>query len=504
MSRRKEPPQNVRQSRTSLAPEKSSRASRTGSLPEKSSRTTRTSSLPEKSSRTSRMSSPDKPSRAARSSGVPQRNSREPSVRISTPSIRLSTPNARVSKAPEPVIEPRSIVTGPFDPVLCAIVWALVFFGVVMVYSSSAVLASQGAHGDGTRYLMRQGLFALGALPLMHFVARVDYHRLRTLKYPLMMITVGLLAFVALGLGHTAGGSARWIKLGPIHVQPVEIAKIVWVCVLADSLSRKTASIRSFSVGFLPHLIGAGLLAGLCLKQPDFGSAVMIILITFCMLFAAGARLGYLLLAALAAVPAALVLVHGSEYRMRRWEAFLKPYEHRQDIGYQLWESMMGFGTGGMKGVGLGYSSRKLLFLPEAHTDFISAIIGEELGFIGFLALALVFAFLLARGLRAALRSVDEFGTYIAIGLTLLVGIQAATNLAVAVGLLPTKGLVLPFISYGGSSLVMNCVAMGIVLNVSRPRISVADAAVGGALAKSQYEGLSRNKLPNVAAGGVS
>jgi cell division protein FtsW len=244
-------------------------------------------------------------------------------VRVSTPSVRLSSPNARVSKAPEPVVEPRSIIIGPFDPVLCAVIWALVFFGVVMVYSASAVLASQSEYGDGTRYLVRQGLFAIGALPLMHLVARFDYHRLRTAKYPLLMITVGLLCFVAFGLGHSAGGSARWIKLGPIHVQPVEIAKVVWVCMLADSLSRKTASIRSFSVGFLPHLIGAGILAALCLKQPDFGSAVMIVLITFCMLFAAGARLGYLLVAGLAAIPVAYRLINGSEYRMRRWEAFM-------------------------------------------------------------------------------------------------------------------------------------------------------------------------------------
>jgi cell division protein FtsW len=490
MSRRQEratnPPQNLRQSRTSLAPERPSRASR--------------SLAPEPSARARARSVNDRPSRTSTES---PRNSKAPSLRVSSPSVRLSTPNARVSKAPEPVVEPRSIITGPFDPVLCAVIWALVFFGVVMVYSASAVHASQNEHGDGTRYLLRQGLFALGSLPLMHLVARFDYHRLRTAKYPLLIVTVGLLCFVAFGLGHSAGGSARWIKLGPIHVQPVEIAKIVWVCMLADSLSRKTARIRSFSIGFLPHVIGAGILAKLCLMQPDFGSAVMIVLITFCMLFAAGARFGYLLVAGLAALPIVYHLVKGSEYRMRRWEAFMKPFEHRQDAGYQLWESMMGFGAGGMKGVGLGYSRQKLLFLPEAHTDFISAIIGEELGFIGFIALAIVFAVLIARGLRAALRSVDEFGTYLAIGLTLLVGIQALTNLAVAVGLLPTKGLVLPFISYGGSSLVMNCIAMGIVLNVSRPRISVADAALGGARTKPELEGLGRSKLQN-AAGGVS
>jgi cell division protein FtsW len=458
---------------------------------------------PQKNVRASRSSiAPDE--RASRASSAP-RNSREPSQRTSK-APEVKAPSVRVSKNPEPTpvaVEPRSIITGPFDPVLCAVVWALVWFGVVMVYSASAVLASQSEHGDSTRYLMRQGIFALGSLPLMHFVARADYHRLRTAKYPLLLITVLLLCVVAFGLGHSAGGSARWIKLGPIHVQPVEIAKVVWVCVLADSLSRKTARIRSFSVGFFPHVLGSVLLAGLCLMQPDFGSAVMIVLITFFMLFAAGARLGYLFGAALLAAPLAFHLVTRSEYRMRRLLAFMQPYEHRQDAGYQLWESLMGFGAGGLKGVGLGYSRQKLLFLPEAHTDFISAIIGEELGLVGFVGLALVFAVLVARGLRAALRSVDEFGTYLATGLTFLVGTQALTNLAVAVGLLPTKGLVLPFISYGGSSLVMNCVAMGIVLNVSRPRVSVTDAAAGGARIAPDSEGLRRSKLPK-AAGGVS
>jgi cell division protein FtsW len=170
------------------------------------------------------------------------------------------------------------------------------------------------------------------------------------------------------------------------------------------------------------------------------------------------------------ALPAVYFLVAGSEYRMRRITAFLSPFEYRHTAGYQIAESLMSFGAGGTTGVGLGDSRQKLLFLPEAHTDFISAIVGEELGFIGFLVMVTAFMIIVVRGLRTAFNAADEYGTYLAVGITLFLGTQAFTNLAVATGLLPTKGLVLPFISYGGSSLLMNCMAVGMLLNVSRPR----------------------------------
>ncbi len=233
---------------------------------------------------------------------------------------------------------------------------------------------------------------------------------------------------------------------------------------------------RSFTVGFLPHLMMAGLLMLLCLKQPDFGSAVMIGLLTFVLLFTAGARVGYILLAVLLAAPVAWALVTNSPYRMRRIQAFLEPFEHRYDVGYQIAESLMSFGAGGATGVGIGDSRQKLFFLPEAHTDFISAIVGEELGFVGVLCLILAFTALVYRGLRVAMRAVDEYGCYLATGITVFVGLQAFTNLAVAMGMVPTKGLVLPFISYGGSSLLVNCAAIGILLNVSRRR---EDAELG-------------------------
>ncbi|MCB9603579.1 MAG: putative lipid II flippase FtsW [Sandaracinus sp.] len=360
-------------------------------------------------------------------------------------------------------------VIGPADPVLTAAIVALVGFGVVMVFSASSMFADE-RYGSPFHFLVRQGIFAVIGLGLMLAMARFDYHRFRPLTYPILGGAVMLLFVVVLGLGRSAGGAARWIQLGPINVQPAEAAKVAVILWLAYSLSKKSEKIRSFQVGFLPHILVAGFLMLLCLKQPDFGSAVMIGLLTFVLLFAAGARLGYLLGGVLIAAPMIYLLVAMSPYRMRRIQAFLEPFEHRYGIGYQIAESLMSFGAGGATGVGLGDSKQKLLYLPEAHTDFISAIVGEELGFVGMLCLVAAFALVVVRGLRAAMRAADEYGTYIAIGITFFVGAQAFTNLSVAMGMLPTKGLVLPFISYGGSALLVNCAAVGILLNVSRAR----------------------------------
>jgi len=371
-------------------------------------------------------------------------------------------------------------IVGPADPVLTAVVVALVAFGVVMVFSASAVFASQ-RYEDPFHFLGRQGVFALVGLFTMLAVARIDYHRYRALTYPALGFAVLLLMVVALGFGRAAGGAARWIQVGPVNVQPAEMAKLALILWLAYSLSKKAERIRSFEVGFLPHVLMAGALMLLCLKQPDFGSAVMIGLLTFVLLFAAGARLGYLLGAILLALPIVYLLVAMSPYRMRRIAAFLEPFEHRYDIGYQIVESLMSFGAGGVTGVGIGDSRQKLLFLPEAHTDFISAIVGEELGFLGMIVLFVLFAVVVVRGLRVAANAADDYGTYLATGITVFIGLQAFANLAVAMGMLPTKGLVLPFISYGGSSLLVNCAAIGIVLNVSRERdvepITEAEAA---------------------------
>jgi cell division protein FtsW len=383
------------------------------------------------------------------------------------PKLRVPSWRERFVEASDPRNWPR--VAGREDAVLFGTVVALIVFGVVMVYSASSVHAQRVFH-DGHHYLVRQSIYAVVGIPLLTGLARVDYHRYRMLGKPLLFGTAALMAAVILGAGHKAGGAARWIPLGPIHVQPAELAKIALIIWLADSLATKNKQVGSFWIGFLPHVMVASCLIALCMAQPDFGSGVMMMLLTFVLLFAAGAKIGYMAGGAAIVLPVAWYLVTSSEYRMARYLAFLDPYKYKLTGGYQLLESLVSFGNGGMWGVGLGNSHQKLLYLPEAHTDFIAAIVGEELGFVGFIMLVLAFLLVIARGVRASLRAVDHFGTYLGIGFTMFIGAQAITNLAVVLGLLPTKGLTLPFLSSGGSSLLVNCAAVGILLNVSRPR----------------------------------
>lgn len=356
---------------------------------------------------------------------------------------------------------------GPLDVSLAATLVGLIAFGVVMVYSASAVFASN-MFGNGYHFLIRQTVFAALAFVVLMVFAHVPINALRRSTYPLLLIAVVLMIAVALGFGRSAGGATRWLAMGPVNVQPAELAKLAMIMWLAHSLAKKANRVRTFSIGFLPHVLVAVLLMLLCLAQPDFGSAVMIALLTFVVLFAAGAKAGYLLGCVLVGLPVGYAAIASSPYRMRRIQAFLEPFEHRQGAGYQITESLMSFGSGGWTGVGLGDGRQKLLFLPEAHTDFISAIIGEELGFVGVALLCAAFAWVVLRGLRAAWRAQDEYAGYLAAGMTLFIGLQAFTNLAVAMGLLPTKGLALPFVSYGGSSLLVNAAAAGIILNTSR------------------------------------
>jgi cell division protein FtsW len=355
---------------------------------------------------------------------------------------------------------------GPVDSVLAATVIALIAFGVVMVYSASSVWAYIHYH-DGQRLLVRQAWHAAVGLVFMAGFARLDYHRLRRLTNPMLLGSLLLMAATAFGLGHSAGGAVRWLPVGPVRVQTAELAKLAFICWMAYSLSRKTQQLQRFSVGFLPHALVAAAVVGLCLLQRDFVSAAMIELLLFCMLFVAGTPLVHMLIGWVVSLLLAYGAITQYAYRVRRITSFVSG-----DTGYQIRESWMSFGAGGVTGVGFGEGHQKLLFLPEAHTDFISAIVGEELGLIGFTVMLLAFLLILWRGIMASFHAVDEYGTHLAAGLTLFVGIQAFTNLAVAVGLFPTKGLVLPFISYGGSSLLVNCCCVGILLNVSRLRSS--------------------------------
>ncbi|HEX3855421.1 MAG TPA: putative lipid II flippase FtsW [Polyangiaceae bacterium] len=355
---------------------------------------------------------------------------------------------------------------GPVDVVLAALAVALLGFGVVMVYSSSVIEATVVFH-DPQYFLKRQGFYALGGLAIIFFVSRYDYRKLRRMTYPIMGVVTLMMIASVVGLGHSGGGAARWLSIGPVHIQPSETAKLGLVLWLAYSLEKKRERVKSFSIGMLPHLLMSGFLMLLCLKQPDFGGASVLLLLTFTLLFVAGARLGYLLGLAMLGSVFAVWAVRFTSYRWERMLAWFNMSEHRQDLAYQPFQSVMSFGSGKLFGLGLG-KGLQVLYLPEAHTDFISAIIGEELGFIGILALCTVYLVIVARGVRTALAAEDEYGSYIAFGISVLFGVQALINLAVAMSMLPTKGLTLPFVSFGGSSLLVCAAAMGILLSISR------------------------------------
>ena len=354
-----------------------------------------------------------------------------------------------------------------YDPVLLCAVLLLTAFGVVMVYSASAVYA--GARlGDGLWFFKRQALGAGLGIAALLLAMKIGYRRLEALAVPLLVLSLGLLVLVRVpGLGHAAGGAQRWMRLGPITFQPSEIAKLSLILWLARSLAKKQDRIRLFSVGFLPHLFMLGLFTLLLMLEPDFGTTVVLSVLTFALLFVAGARATYLLGVLGTLLPIAAFAVWRSPYRLQRVLTFLDPWKDPQGHGYQTVESLLGFGAGGSLGVGLGESHQKLFFLPAAHTDFILSIVGEELGFAGVAAVLVLFAIVVWRGLKAAHAAPDGFGCYLALGLTLLLSLEAIVNAGMALALLPTKGMALPFLSYGMSSVISSCLAGGILLSIS-------------------------------------
>jgi cell division protein FtsW len=371
-----------------------------------------------------------------------------------------------VSDAP---VQPR-LAPLPFDWLLLLVLLVLPAAGAVMVYSASAIQASRQL-GDEFFFLKRQGVaFGLGLVFLV-VALKMGYRRLAAWSYPLLAFSfLTLLLVLVPGVGRVAGGARRWINLGIVNFQPAELAKVALVLYLAHSLSRKRDKVKLFSIGFLPHLLVTGAMVVLCLAEKDMGTGVIMLLVLFTMLFAAGARISYLVGAVVVAIPIGWKLVTGTKYRMDRWMAYLDPWGHRDGAGFQLVESLLGIGNGGWLGQGLGQGKGKLFYLPAAHTDFIAAVIAEEAGLLGIAVLLLLYAVVVWRGLRASLRAAEPFGAYVALGLTTLLGSQALLNLAVVFGLLPTKGLTLPFVSYGGSSLMTLLGAAGILLSVSGDR----------------------------------
>ena len=351
------------------------------------------------------------------------------------------------------------------DSILCVTVAILVLIGIEMVFSSSAAYTEQN---DSFYFLKRQVLWCLLGTGLLLITKNLDYHKLHQYTYPIMIFTFLLLVVVMFPeFSKKVGGARRWLTFGGFSFQPSELAKFTLVLFIAKSLVKRADKLRSFAYGYLPNLIVLGFFFIPIFFQPDFGTVMVILAVTFTMLFIAGLRKKFLFLSIVAIIPIVALAIQFADYRNRRIIAFLNPWEDPSGVGFQAVQSFYAFGRGGFWGVGLGESSQKLYRLPEAHTDFIFSVIGEELGFVGTTAIVLLFLIFIWRGFLTAYQAKDPFGTHLATGLTLLIGLQAFINLGVASGLLPTKGLTLPFISMGGSSMLVTMLSVGVILNIS-------------------------------------
>lgn len=358
------------------------------------------------------------------------------------------------------------------DVFMLLTVLAMVLFGLLMVYSSSYIYAQERT-GDGFAFIKKQVIFALVGFAALVGVCRVDYRKWYDWSYPVLGVATVLLALVMVpGIGAKAGGAQRWIRLAGFQFQPGEIAKVALVLFAAAQLYRKRERLNTLVAGVLSHFIVPLPALILLLAQPDFGSAVMICSVIFALMFLAGVPMRFLLSSLVLAGAAGAFLALGTPYRRDRVMTFLDPWRDPGGKGFQVLQSLVGLHSGNIWGVGLGNGKEKLFYLPEAHNDFIFAVIGEELGFLGVAAVVLAYVYFVYRGLKIAFdahtKYNDRFGLLLAAGITLVLGLQGFVNMAVALGLLPTKGLNLPFISYGGTALIVDLFAVGILLSVAR------------------------------------
>jgi len=356
--------------------------------------------------------------------------------------------------------------TAKYDSIILTAVLMLTGIGIIMVYSSGSAIAIKN-YGSEYFFLRRQFNFSLLGCIVMIIFRNIPYQWYRQVAYPGLLICMLLLISIFIpGVGHRAGGAVRWIHMLGISFQPAEIARFVIILYLAYSLDKKKDRLKQFSIGILPHAFVVGTFLILIAMQPDFGSVVIIATLTFLMLFAGGIPISHLLGCVIIFIPTAYYLVINAPYRMQRILTFLNPWQHRTEAGYQIIHSLMAFGSGGFWGAGLGKSYQKLFYLPEPHTDFIFSVIGEELGLIGVIVILTLYGLILWRGFTISLKINDIFGSCLALGFTIAVALQVSVNMSVTLGLLPTKGLTLPFISYGGTSLICHMAVMGILMNI--------------------------------------
>jgi len=359
------------------------------------------------------------------------------------------------------------LTKGPLDLILLISALTLLGIGLVMVFSSSAVTANLN-YGDSLYFFKKQAIWAVISLTVMIIVINFNFLALRDVAVPLMLLAILLLVLVVTPLGTDVKGSSRWFALGPMRFSPSELAKVAMVMFMAKAMAMKTSKISSFTAGILPFLLMVALVCGLIMLQPDLGTAFTIAATVFFMLLVAGARwshLGLIMLSGLGAVGAAIAI---APYRMERVVAFLNPWKYASDEGFQTIQSLYALGSGGLFGMGLGRSRQKFFYLPEQHTDFIFAILGEELGFIGCTAVVALFLLFAWRGYKIALNAPDDFSRLLAAGLTTTIVFQAMVNIAVVTGTLPVTGITLPLISYGGTSLLFTMIMVGLLLNISR------------------------------------
>lgn len=354
------------------------------------------------------------------------------------------------------------------DFIIFFAVISLLAIGVVMVYSSSAVSAYVNFQ-DSFYFLKRQIIWVLLGLVAMVFTMNIDYHAWGKLSKPVLIVTIILLILVLIpGLGRVVNGARRWLGFGSMYMQPSEIAKLSMVLFCATSLALRQDRITSFVKGVLPQLIILLVVFGLILKEPDLGTALAIGGTVFVLLFTAGAKLSHLASLGIVGVAGIIIAIIVEPYRMKRLLAFSDPWSDPLDTGYHIIQSLYAIGSGGLFGVGLGRSREKFLYLPEPHTDFIFAILGEELGFIGTITVLVLFFLFAWRGFKIAISAPDIFGSLMAAGLTTMIIIQALMNIAVVTASMPVTGIPLPFLSFGGSALIFTLSGVGILLNISR------------------------------------
>ncbi|HPQ43450.1 MAG TPA: putative lipid II flippase FtsW [Syntrophales bacterium] len=363
--------------------------------------------------------------------------------------------------------EPSSTMRGKPDVILLLVTISLVVIGTVMIYSSSSIIAME-KFGDGYHYIKKQILFVLLGFGIMMVMSRLPYQWWKKVAYPGILISIVLLSVLMIpGIGTKVSGATRWIRAGGVSFQVSELVKIMLVIFLSHYLTKKIVCVKEFSRIFLVPLVIMMIIIGLVLCQPDFGAAVIMVTVFMLMFYLAGSRIVYLAGFVAAVIPVAVVLVIHESYRMQRLMSFLNPWEDPTRTGFQIIQSFISFGSGGAFGVGLGSGMQKLFYLPEPHTDFILSVIAEEGGFVGVAIVLVLFGVLIVRGFMISFACSDLFGMLLASGLTTVIALEAFINMAAVMGLIPTKGLVLPFLSYGGTSLMMCMATVGILLNIS-------------------------------------